>query len=403
MPAVTDQYEAFPYPARDPADEKKRLVVGSPSHPLEVDHFVYGGRRDWSRPLRALFAGGGTGDGLIQMAQTLKAAGRAYDFVYLDLSSASREIAEARARVRGLGDIRFVTGDLLTAPELGKFDYIDCCGVLHHLPDPVAGFAALAQAIAPGGGLGFMVYAPYGRSGVYPLQQAFNGLYGDLQPTEKLAAAKAVFANVPSGHPFRRNPHLGDHETDDAGFFDLLLHSQDRAFDVAGLVDALAKAGLELIDFSVPGRYDLARFAPVPEGADRAAEMALAEKLDGTIKTHVGYAAPQGAARRAASGRDMGLVLHIRGVDPRKLAGLIRQKGRVAVIQGHEKIALKVPRSSAPLVAKVDGRRSLADIAAGSGLDPVHFGGIWQPLDRALTRWGQLWYSGLLAQPAGRP
>ena len=295
MPAVTDQYEAFPYPARDPADEKKRLVVGSPSHPLEVDHFVYGGRRDWSRPLRALFAGGGTGDGLIQMAQTLKAAGRAYDFVYLDLSSASREIAEARARVRGLGDIRFVTGDLLNAPELGKFDYIDCCGVLHHLPDPVAGFAALAQAIAPGGGLGFMVYAPYGRSGVYPLQQAFNGLYGDLQPTEKLAAAKAVFANVPSGHPFRRNPHLGDHETDDAGFFDLLLHSQDRAFDVAGLVDALAKAGLELIDFSVPGRYDLARFAPVPEGADRAAEMALAEKLDGTIKTHVGYAAPQGA------------------------------------------------------------------------------------------------------------
>ncbi len=138
MPAVTDQYEAFPYPARDPADEKKRLVVGSPSHPLEVDHFVYGGRRDWSRPLRALFAGGGTGDGLIQMAQTLKAAGRAYDFVYLDLSSASREIAEARARVRGLGDIRFVTGDLMTAPELGKFDYIDCCGVLHHLPDPVS-------------------------------------------------------------------------------------------------------------------------------------------------------------------------------------------------------------------------------------------------------------------------
>ena len=83
--------------------------------------------------------------------------------------------------------------------------------------------------------------------------------------------------------------------------------------------------------------------------------------------------------------------------------GIIRHKGRVAVIQGHEKIALKVPRSSAPLVAKVDGRRSLADIAAGSGLDPVHFGGIWQPLDRALTRWGQLWYSGLLAQPAGRP
>ena len=36
------QYEAFPYPARDPADEKKRLVTGSPSHIVEVDHYVFG-------------------------------------------------------------------------------------------------------------------------------------------------------------------------------------------------------------------------------------------------------------------------------------------------------------------------------------------------------------------------
>ena len=32
------QYEAYPYPARDPRDEAKRLVVGSPSHLREIDH-----------------------------------------------------------------------------------------------------------------------------------------------------------------------------------------------------------------------------------------------------------------------------------------------------------------------------------------------------------------------------
>ncbi len=134
-----------------------------------MDHHLWGGARDWSRPLRALVAGGGTGDGLIQLAQLLTDAGRAYQITYLDLSIAARKIAEARAAARGLTGISFVTDSLLDAGDHGPFDYIDCCGVLHHLPRPQAGFDALAAALAPGGGIGCMVYAPLGRSGVYPL------------------------------------------------------------------------------------------------------------------------------------------------------------------------------------------------------------------------------------------
>ena len=32
------QYEAYPYPKRDPRDEAKRLIIGSPSHLREIDH-----------------------------------------------------------------------------------------------------------------------------------------------------------------------------------------------------------------------------------------------------------------------------------------------------------------------------------------------------------------------------
>ena len=71
------QYEAYPYPARDPRDEAKRLVVGSPSHLREVDHWIFGARRPASAPLRALVAGGGTGDGAIMLAQHLAWAGAA--------------------------------------------------------------------------------------------------------------------------------------------------------------------------------------------------------------------------------------------------------------------------------------------------------------------------------------
>ena len=76
MSKVTEQYEAFPYPDRDPADEKTRLIRGSPSSPVEIDHYLFAGQRDWSKPLRALVAGGGTGDALIQLAQMLTSAGR---------------------------------------------------------------------------------------------------------------------------------------------------------------------------------------------------------------------------------------------------------------------------------------------------------------------------------------
>src|SRR5581483_6868315 len=106
-----EQYEALPYPARDPRDEAKRLIVGSPSHVLEIDHYIYGGRRDWSRPFRALFAGGGTGDGAVMLAQQLADLGCPAEIVHLDQSAAAQKIAAARAERRGLV-LRCVPGSL---------------------------------------------------------------------------------------------------------------------------------------------------------------------------------------------------------------------------------------------------------------------------------------------------
>ena len=43
----------------------------------------------------------------------------------------------------------------------GKFDLIQCSGVLHHLPDPQYGLNILSNFLAPGGGMALMVYARY--------------------------------------------------------------------------------------------------------------------------------------------------------------------------------------------------------------------------------------------------
>ncbi len=394
MNTVRDQYEAYPYPERDPRDEKKRLILGSPSLPQEIDHYVFGGQRDWSQPLRILVAGGGTGDGLIQLTALLTKYGKPYEATYIDLSTASRKVAEARAKTRGLKNIKFMTGSLLDAPDHGPFDYIDCCGVLHHLPDPDAGFRALRAALAPGGGMGFMVYAPYGRSGVYPLQEAFTALYGDKPPKDRLKAAKDIVDSLPEGHPFKSNPNLNDYKSGDAGFYDLLLHSTDRAYDVQSLADTLDRTGWSFSGFTVPILYDLARLAPVPDGMNSVQAMAVAEKLNGTIRTHTGYATE--TARAVATGKTRTLVPHIKGLQAAQLARAVAQGQAPALDTDGIKGKLALPKQAAPLIAAIDGRRNLQDIATQTGLDPISFGGLWTQVEKVLLPWGLLLYSNVL-------
>ncbi|HSF96380.1 MAG TPA: class I SAM-dependent methyltransferase [Thermohalobaculum sp.] len=398
MDPVRQQYETYPYPERDPADEAKRLIEGSPSHPVEIDHFLFGGRRDWSRPFRALVAGGGTGDGLIMLAQKLADIRCPAEITYLDMSAAARGIAEARAAARGLTSIRFLTGDLLTAPELGRFDYIDCCGVLHHLPDPDAGFAALAAALAPGGGMGLMVYAPYGRTGVYPLQAAFGRLLRDDAPADQVRLAKAVLKTLPQTNPFAGNRLVGDHRDSDAGLYDLLLHSRDRPYTVDQLAGALERAGLAPAGFLEPARYDPLRYLPAaPEIAERVEALtpveraALAEQLAGNMKTHVVYAARPGAATEAGPGR-AAAVPHLKDVAPAALARQVAASGGFSLTTDGLSFSVAVPRAAAPLIAAIGGR-SLGRIAEAVRLDWLAFGAAWAPVHRALTGFNILHYS----------
>lgn len=392
---VKSQYEAFPYPERDPKDEKKRLIIGSPSHPLEMDHFLWSGQRDWSKPIKILVAGGGTGDALIQLAQTLTNARRKYEIIYVDLSTASRAVAEKRAKVRGLKRIEFVTGSLLDVPSMGEFDYIDCCGVLHHLPEPQEGFNALSNALGPGGGIGLMVYAPYGRSGVYPLQEAFNTLYGGESPETRLKAATQVFQRLPAGHQFKTNPHLNDHKTGPAGFYDLLLHSIDRPFTINELSDVLEVSDLEMTGTPHALQYDLSRFiGAIPDGLSAVDQMALAEKLDGTIKHHVIYARRKGSCAEGQATGHPSDVPHLRGIKPAQLAGQVQSKQEISLTLFGTPFRIPIPKEAAPIIAAMDGRTDVAGLEKKS--DPILWPKLWPGLERELLRFGMMVYSHLL-------
>ncbi len=374
---VRAQYEALPYPSRDPRDEAIRLVTGTPSHLLEVNHYLFSGRLNFNRPFRALAAGGGTGDACIMMAQQLADRRCPGEVVYLDLSSASRQVCEARAKARGLRNVTFLTGSLLDLPNMniGQFDYIDCTGVLHHLPDPAAGMQALASVLHPEGGLGVMLYGQYGRTGVYPLQEMLRTLAPLSMATEdRIAMAKRLIRFLPTTNLFRRNPYLNDHVTGgDAGLYDLLLHSIDRAFTVPEIGDLARAAGLRVVAFLEPVRYEPATYMSDPVIARQTSSLPLveratfAENLAGNLRTHVFYATRAGFDT-VARPEDTQAIPVLRDMDAQKLAaGLQPGAPLIANLDGFPWRA-QLPPLAARIIGQIDGRRSVAEIYTSLGV-----------------------------------
>ena len=373
---VRQQYELLPYPGRDPRDEAQRLIEGSPSHLLELNHYLFAGARDFSKPFRALVAGGGTGDGLIMLAQHLADRGSPAEIVYLDLSKASRTIAEQRARVRGLSNTKFMTGSLLDLPTLGlgRFDYIDCCGVLHHLADPSAGLGALADALAPDGGMGVMVYGTLGRTGVYPVQAMLRTLAAyapapAITPAAQLGTARDLLKQLPITNWLRRNPAIGDHLAGgDAGLHDLLLHAQDRAYSVAELAELVRDAGLAITAFIEPWRYDPASYLSDRgmlhrlERLDPTARAAFAEQLAGNLKRHVVYLVRRDRAAEAVARPDDPAMLPVLRADSGGLGASLRGQSTLKITIDGLEVRLRVPPHSADILSAIDGKRRVAEI-----------------------------------------
>jgi hypothetical protein len=116
--------------------------------------------------------------------------------------------------------------------EIGRsFDLVVCTGVLHHLPDPNYGLRALRDVLRPSGAMRLMVYARYGRAGIYMIQEycrllEINASATDLQSLGD--ALKTLLADHPISGQLRRSKDFLRLEA----MADALLHPQDRACTV---------------------------------------------------------------------------------------------------------------------------------------------------------------------------
>ena len=303
LPQVREQYEALPYPPCNPEDDHRRLATTWLEDLAMVNHYCFAGRQSFRQGFRALVAGGGTGDATIFLAEQLRHTDARV--VHLDLSAASIAIAQRRAEIRQLDNITWIHDSLLNLPQLGlgHFDYINCSGVLHHLQDPDQGLRALLEVLAPAGAIGLMVYGATGRTGVYQMQALMQLVNGDEQDkARKIANTRDILASLPPGNWFKRGEDLyHDHKTSDAGLYDLLLHSQDRAYGVEELYAWLADGhGLHLAFSDVqrgraPYLPHMALGAKPPAMAAQLRQLplrrqhAMAELMRGDISMHSLY------------------------------------------------------------------------------------------------------------------
>jgi ubiquinone/menaquinone biosynthesis C-methylase UbiE len=373
LEAVKQQYEDFPYPPRNPADERNRLIHAISGNLLVINHHCFRGQRDFRSGFRALVAGGGTGDTAIYLAEQL----RHYDaeVVYLDMSAASRRVAEDRARVRNLDNISWVTASIMELPRLGlgEFDFIECCGVLHHLESTEAGLQALNAVLKDDGAIFLMLYGKYGRRVVYDMQSLLRAyLPAGISMQEKIDMTRQLLDALPRSNSFVRN--LGDWQSEisrnglgDAGLYDLLLHSQDRCFDVPELYQLAGSAGLHLLSFAHGAdAYDPCNHIANPEIRAYLSTLpqprlqALAELIVGNIRKHQFFLARQ--PDRGASLRDDDNALRSFGTmldNAAKLAENMVRPGNIRYADPEYTLHIACSPISKLIYAHMDGATSL--------------------------------------------
>ena len=266
-------YEQHPYPPPVDSLEKYRRL-GQDRQKRRVDYHLFWPSRPYREDQSILIAGCGT-------SQAAKHALRwpAAQVTGIDFSATSVRCTEELKRKYNLNNLQVRQLPLEQISDLKtSFDQIICTGVLHHLADPDAGLRALRGVLKPNGAMHLMVYAPYGRTGVYVLQEFCRriGIHANDEEIRNLIAALTA---LPSGHPLENLLREAPDFRQEAALADALLNPQDRSYSVPQLFDLIEKAGLTFGRWVKQAPYtpQCGVVAKIPQ-ASRLARLSLAEQ-----------------------------------------------------------------------------------------------------------------------------
>ena len=294
--AVAKLYNTYPFPPDPLSDDEPPGYNWRWS--WDSAYSFCTGYKPSRQDIRILDAGCGTGSGTDYLIHLNPEA----EIVAIDLSEKALEVAKERCQRSGViakhnKPVEFHNLKLEEATTLsGEFDFINCVGVLHHLPEPVKGIQALASKLAPGGILHIFVYAELGRWEISLMQKAIALLQGDKRGDYRdgVKVGREIFANLPEKNRILKQEKerwsLENHR--DEAFADMYVHPQEIDYNVDTLFDLIDASGLEFVGFSNPKYWQIERLiGQSPELMDRVPSLSdralyrLIELLDPNL-TH---------------------------------------------------------------------------------------------------------------------
>jgi SAM-dependent methyltransferase len=285
--AVQDFYERYPYPRPiDDLDNYRRRWEDR--NRRRADFHLSWPDKPYTEARTILIAGCGT-------SQAAKHAARcpAARVVGIDFSATSvRHTEDLRRKY----DLTNLAVHQLPVDRVGDleimFDEIVCTGVLHHLANPEPELRALRNVLDPDGVMHLMVYAPYGRAGIYMLQE-FCRRIGIRPDDDEIRDLVVALGALPALHPLARLLRDAPDFRQEAALADALLNPQDRAYSVPQLFDLIRGAGLTFGRWVRQAPYSprCGVMAQLPHASRIAAlepaqQYAVAELFRGTIMSH---------------------------------------------------------------------------------------------------------------------
>jgi SAM-dependent methyltransferase len=385
-------YESHPYPAPLRDLDRHRELYRNPDRRRALSLLLWPLEKP-RRNREILVAGCGTSQAAIHALREADARVTAIDISETSLHH-TREL-QRKYRLQNLDVHRLAIEEV---GELGRmFDQIVCTGVLHHLPDPDIGLRALRNVLAPDGGVHVMVYATYGRTGIYMMQEYCRLLGIDATEAE-LHGLGVTIGALSSDHPIAAVARQARDFRNPDALADALLHPQDRSYTVPQLYGWLERCGLKFGRWVEQAPYlpQCGAIARMPHAARLAAlalplQHAAVELLRGTMNKHnfiayrddrVGDSQPinfDSDAWRCYVPLRLPWTLCIRDRAPPGFVAVLINRAHT-----YPDLALPIDAAQERIFAAIDGNRSIDEIlqqAARSGDDEQarrFFKKLWQ-------------------------
>ncbi len=371
---VRDFYDRYPYPPPVESLDTYQQTWRDPAR-RRADYHLFWPDRAYREDQSILVAGCGTSQAAKHALRWPEA-----QVIGIDVSATSVQCTQTLKHKYNLTNLQVYQLPIDRLSELGKtFDQIVCTGVLHHLGDPGAGLAALRSVLKQDGAMLLMVYAPYGRAGIYMLQE-FCRRIGIRATDEGIRDLIAALRILPACHPLESLLRQAPDFREETALADALLHPQDRAYSVPQFFDFIQHGRMKFDRWVKQAPYSprCGVMAHIPQATQMAKlplaeQYAAAELFRGTMVRHsaIVYRDDQspGAPPIGFAGNAWLQYVPIRMSETICVQERLPRGAEAVLINrthSHKDLFMVVNQAEKRLLDAIDGDRTIAELLATS-------------------------------------